>query len=87
MQNPFQNRTEKSIMIPVSDKEFALAGECKPHGFKFYYRPDDAAYGVGITTDGTIPQLHSIEEALRVGKSLQLTIFGQPAVEMSLTYV
>lgn len=66
-------------MQKVPEEYFEKSGERKPYGFEFYYRSDNAEYGVGVTTDGTIPQFASLKEAARVAESLQMAIFGVPA--------
>lgn len=65
-------------MQDVPQEAFERAGVPQVCGFKFKYNPADSEYGVGVVTDGTIPQLTSLEEALRVGKALQATLFGTP---------
>ena len=65
-----------SIAIPEEYfHEAEVRGVC---GFKFRYDLDDAAYGVGVITDGTIPQLTNLKEAHRVEMALQKAIFGVP---------
>jgi hypothetical protein len=43
-------------------------------------------YGVGPVTDGTIPQLTNMEEAVRVGNALQQSIFGVPVQQKTLMH-
>lgn len=63
-------------MQKVPQEFFNKANERKPWGFEFHYRPDDADYGIGITTDAVIPQYASYREAARVAEALQMAIFG-----------
>lgn len=66
-------------MVEVPEEFFRKAEVRGVCGFEFRYDPSSPEYGVGVITDGTIPQIANIEEAGRVAKKLQRAIFGVPA--------
>lgn len=70
-------------MIEVPEEYFHKAGVRGVCGFEFRYDPSNPEYGVGVITDGTIPQLTNLEEAGRVAKKLQHTIFGVPVQQQT----
>lgn len=74
-------------MIPVPTEVFAAAGVRPVCGFDFYYREGDAAYGVCVRTDGTLPQVMNLIEAGKVGEALQQQLFGSPARHIARLYL
>jgi len=67
------------MMREVSEEVFIQSGIKPVCGFVFRYDPADPGYGVGVVTDGTIPQLVHLRAALDVGQQLQATLFGGQA--------
>lgn len=70
-------------MQNVPQEVFERAGVPRVCGFEFKFDPERPEYGVGVVTDGTIPQLANLEEAARVGKILQAALFDGRATEQT----
>jgi hypothetical protein len=74
--------TSKELAMSFQDvptQYFSRAGVRPVVGFIFRYNPEDAKYGVCAVTDGSMPQMKNFEAATKVGKALQIAIFGQTA--------